>query len=183
MQGSPYQAIIATGATPVSVRIPSDTSNFCIAGICGLFNGQILIADNYNKSLKLLDLQNKAVVTFCDMPDHPRNMCLITPCQVAVAVQSGIQFVSVNSGQLVKGRRLQLPHNCRGVAHHQGDLYVTSGTALYKYTLTGTLVDKIYEDISISDAGNCHEHFCPKNYQSKVVLLHMLCYSNVMYMY
>ncbi|KAH3851953.1 uncharacterized protein LOC127874844 [Dreissena polymorpha] len=151
MQGSPDQAIIVTGATPVSVRTPSDTSSsYFISGMCGMFNGQILVIDYQNKRLKLLDLQHK-VVSECDMSGYPWDMCVITPCQVAVAVDSCIQFVSVNSGQLMKGRRLQLQHDCKGVAHHQGDLYVTSsGQALYKYTLTGTLVNKMYEDTSNS---------------------------------
>ncbi|KAH3873125.1 hypothetical protein DPMN_036351 [Dreissena polymorpha] len=158
-QGSPDQAFIVTGATPVSERISSDISmSYTFYGICGLFNGQILVADGGNKRLKLLDLQQN-VVSVCDMSGSPYNMCLITPCHVAVAVGSCIQFVSVNSGQLMKGRRLQLPHECYGVAHHQGDLYVTSNTALYKYTLTGTLVNKMYEDTFSSTTGDSHEHY------------------------
>ncbi|KAH3799556.1 hypothetical protein DPMN_153167 [Dreissena polymorpha] len=132
MQRNPDQAIIVTGATPVSVRIPSDSStSYIIYGIGGLFNGQILVTDCNNKRLKLLDLRLK-VVRYFDMSGYQLDMCLITPCQVAVAVDSCIQFVSVNSVQLMKGRRLQLPHDCYGVAHHQGDLYLTSGKALYK---------------------------------------------------
>ncbi|KAH3799571.1 hypothetical protein DPMN_153182 [Dreissena polymorpha] len=67
MQRNPDQAIIVTGATPVSVRIPSDSStSYIIYGICGLFNGQILVTDCNNKRLKLLDLRLK-VVSACDM--------------------------------------------------------------------------------------------------------------------
>ncbi|XP_052275457.1 uncharacterized protein LOC127874845 isoform X6 [Dreissena polymorpha] len=151
MQEIPDQAIIVTGATPVSVRTPSDTSSsYYIYGMCGMFNGQILVIDYYNKRLKLLDLQHK-VVSECDMSGNPNDMCLITPCQVAVAVNNKhIQFVSVNSGQLMKGMRLQLLHGCYGVAHHQGELYVTSGQTLYKYNLDGKLVNMMYEDTSNS---------------------------------
>ncbi|KAH3718011.1 hypothetical protein DPMN_060808 [Dreissena polymorpha] len=56
--------------------------------------------------------------------------------------------MSVSNGQLVNGRKLQLPHKAVGIAHHQGALYITSGTALYHYTLTGTLVKNLYEDRS-----------------------------------
>ncbi|KAH3851989.1 hypothetical protein DPMN_094478 [Dreissena polymorpha] len=181
MQEIPDQAIIVTGATPVSVRTPSDTSSsYYIYGMCGMFNGQILVIDYYNKRLKLLDLQHK-VVSECDMSGDPYNMCLITPCQVAVAVNKHIQFVSVNSGQLVKGRRLQLQHDCAGVAHHQGDLYVTSGQALYKYTLTGTLVNKMYEDTSTYCTGNGHEHYCPDKYQNNYRnrINQMQCYNKL----
>ncbi|XP_052231849.1 uncharacterized protein LOC127845155 [Dreissena polymorpha] len=147
MQESPDKAISVAGTTPVCVKIPIDRTNCDIRGICSLFNGQILVTDMTNKGLKLLDLRLK-VVSVCAMSDSPYDMCLVSPCQVAVVIDKGIQFVSVNSGELVKGRRLQLQHECRGVAHHQGDLYVTSDTALYKYTLTGTLVNKMYEDTS-----------------------------------
>ncbi|KAH3889996.1 hypothetical protein DPMN_014063 [Dreissena polymorpha] len=98
------------------------------------------------------------------MSGTPHDMCLITPCQVAVAMGSRIQIVSVISGQLVNDRWLYLPHECRGVAHLQGYLYVTSGSALYKYNLTGTLVKKMY--VGTSDSGNCHEQYSPDNYQN-----------------
>ncbi|KAH3823227.1 hypothetical protein DPMN_125026 [Dreissena polymorpha] len=163
MQGSPDQAFTVTGATPVSVRINSDTSDCCITGICGLFNGQLVVADN--ERLKLLDLQYK-VISDCHMPDLIWDMCLITPCQVAVAVNKHIKFVSVNNGQLVIDRELQLSHECRGVAYNQGELYVTSGNALYKYTIVGTLVNyKMFEDTSSYMAGNQHEYYYPDNYQ------------------
>ncbi|KAH3879521.1 hypothetical protein DPMN_003424 [Dreissena polymorpha] len=32
-----------------------------------------------------------------------------------------------------------------GIAHHQGDLFICSNTALYKYSLSGTLVCRLYE--------------------------------------
>ncbi|XP_052267358.1 uncharacterized protein LOC127869087 [Dreissena polymorpha] len=35
---------------------------------------------------------------------------------------------------------------CAGIAHHAGNLYVTSRTALYQYTMIGELAKKIYED-------------------------------------
>ncbi|KAH3851933.1 hypothetical protein DPMN_094420 [Dreissena polymorpha] len=163
MQESSDKAISVAGTTPVSVRLP-DGANCDIRGICSLFNGQILVADN--KGLKLLDLQHK-VVCECDMSWSQYDMCLITPCQVAVILDRSIQFVSVNSGKLVKGRELQLQHTCRGVAHHQENLYVTSRTALYKYTLTGTLVNKMYEDTSTSLTGNCLELIFKKKIMSK----------------
>ncbi|XP_052271641.1 uncharacterized protein LOC127872348 [Dreissena polymorpha] len=149
IQGRQDLAITVASTTPISVKIPCDKStSYIIMGMCSLFNGQILLADHINNRLKLLDLQHN-VVSFCDMSGSPYDMCLITPCQVAVAVGKGIQFVSVHSGQLVKERDIQLPHECIGVAHHHGDLFVTSGTALYKYNLTGTLVKMMYEDTSI----------------------------------
>ena len=85
------------------------------------------------------------------------DMCQITPSEVAVAVdddKTQVQFVSVNGGKLVKGRKLQFKHRCIGIAHYMQDLYLTSGTALYKYSMKGDLLNKLYEDTSSGTTGN-----------------------------
>ncbi|XP_052249986.1 uncharacterized protein LOC127857570 [Dreissena polymorpha] len=64
--------------------------------------------------------------------------------------------MSVSNGQLVNGSKLELPHAAVGIAHHQGALYITSGTALYQYTLTGKLVKMLYE----SKAGDSTVYKC-----------------------
>ena len=69
---------------------------------------------------------------------------------------AGVQFVAVTNGQLVNGRKLQLPHAVAGIAYHRGALYLTSGTALYHYTLTGTLVRKLYEDTIRGSTSKCN---------------------------
>ncbi|KAH3848841.1 hypothetical protein DPMN_091224 [Dreissena polymorpha] len=53
---------------------------------------------------------------------------------------SDIHFIRVTNGRLVQDRILNLQHKCGGGAHHQGNLYITSGTALYQYTVDGTLL-------------------------------------------
>ncbi|XP_052236609.1 uncharacterized protein LOC127848278 [Dreissena polymorpha] len=45
-----------------------------------------------------------------------------------------------------KGREFQLEHPSHSMAHRHGDLYITSGTALYLYDLNGTQIKKLYED-------------------------------------
>ncbi|KAH3876241.1 hypothetical protein DPMN_000078 [Dreissena polymorpha] len=81
-------------------------------------------------------------------------MCQISASEVAVTVSDGVQFISVANIQLVKGTKLQFQHHCTGIAHHEGNLYVTSGTALYQYTKTGALVQKIYEDTTASSTAS-----------------------------
>ncbi|KAH3749948.1 hypothetical protein DPMN_184464 [Dreissena polymorpha] len=97
----------------------------------------------------LLDHQYQ-VVGHCDFTANSYCICLITSSQVAVAVDGNktreIQFVSVNDGQLVKGRKLLFQHTCYGIAHYLQDLYLTSGTALYKYSTSGDQLNKLYED-------------------------------------
>ncbi|KAH3832252.1 hypothetical protein DPMN_105533, partial [Dreissena polymorpha] len=134
------------------IRSASDNVTCEIRGIWELPGGEILIADNNNKRVKLLDTQYK-VVTHTDCWSHPWDMCSISPTEVAVTVGvyariNTVQFLIVNNRQIVKGRELKIIHNCHGIAHFNGSLFITSLTALYQYTLAGQLVKKIYEDTS-----------------------------------
>ncbi|XP_052247344.1 uncharacterized protein LOC127855636 [Dreissena polymorpha] len=135
------------------VRIPSDSDECRISGICVLPDGQVLVIDRRNKNVKLLNQQYQ-VVSHWDVTARPCDMCQITPSEVAVAVDVNdsniheVQFITVIQGKLVLGRKFQLQHECKGIAHHQGDLFVTSGQELYKYTLNGKQICSIYEDRS-----------------------------------
>ncbi|KAH3805601.1 hypothetical protein DPMN_133906 [Dreissena polymorpha] len=133
-----------------NVRISSDSYPCSIIGICVLTDGQVLVADRDNKRVKLLSQQYK-VVSHWDVNAEPQDICQITPSEVAVLAVNisnihGVQFITVNQGKLVPGRKFQLQHGCRFIAHHQGDLFVTSRRELYKYTLNGKLICRLYED-------------------------------------
>ncbi|KAH3794185.1 hypothetical protein DPMN_147716 [Dreissena polymorpha] len=87
-------------------------------------------------------------------------MCTITSGEVAVAIEHlfkpHVQFITVNKSQLVTSRQFQLQHRCICIAHHQGDLYISSLDALYKYSLSGKLICTLYDDIyGGSTVNNC----------------------------
>ncbi|XP_052211973.1 uncharacterized protein LOC127831032 isoform X1 [Dreissena polymorpha] len=149
-----HQAFCFTvqGKSEYNVSIPSDSDRSCrITAICVLTDDEILVADEANKRVKLLNHQYQ-VVGHCDLTGYPIDMCQMTQNEVAVAVNTydthEVLFVSVKNGQLVMGRKLQFQHNCYGIAHDLQDLYLTSGTALYKYSMKGALLKKLYEDRS-----------------------------------
>ncbi|XP_052256923.1 uncharacterized protein LOC127862031 [Dreissena polymorpha] len=146
VQQDPNHVLAVKQKNEYDVRIPSDPSNSSyITGICVISSDNILVADYNTKRVKLLNQQYK-VISYCDVPVNEGDICQISECEVAVTVYDGIQFISVANLQLVKGRKLKFQHTCAGIAHHAGNLYVTSLTALYQYTLSGALVKKIYED-------------------------------------
>ncbi|KAH3777676.1 uncharacterized protein LOC127845310 [Dreissena polymorpha] len=130
-------------------------SNCCsIIDICQLSNGQIFLADNRNKRVLMLDKQFQ-VISQCGMSTYVQALCQTGTDMLAVALNEDIkgdkhdvQYIFVKNDQLVNGKNLPMSHNCIGIAHHQGRLYITSGTALYHYTLAGSLVEKLYEDTS-----------------------------------
>ncbi|KAH3895915.1 hypothetical protein DPMN_020083 [Dreissena polymorpha] len=139
--------------TKHNVRIPSDKGVCHIRGICVLPDGQVLVVDWNNDNVKLLNQQYQ-VVSHWDVNAWPFDICLITPSEVAVAVYNHdsniheVQFITVNQGKLVSGRKFQLQHECTFITHHQGDLFVTSGQELYKYSLNGKLICRLYQDRS-----------------------------------
>ncbi|KAH3891018.1 transcription intermediary factor 1-alpha-like [Dreissena polymorpha] len=146
--GDPDQVFTVQGKSEYNVHLPSDSRICTIIAICVLSDDEILVADQDNKRVKLLNHQYQ-VVGHCDLTGYPMDMCKITPSEVAVAVKNfEVQFVSVNGGQLVKGRKLQFQHRCYGIAHNLQDLYLTSWKSLYKYSMNGTLLNKVYEDTS-----------------------------------
>ncbi|KAH3737435.1 hypothetical protein DPMN_044028 [Dreissena polymorpha] len=130
-----------------NVRIPSDSDLCDITGMCALPDGRVLVADFYNNKVKLLNQQYQ-VVSHCGVTAMPWDICQITPSEVAVAFNNEVQFITVSQSQLAKGRKLELPHSCYSIAHHQGILFIASGTALFMYTLNGKQVCRLYEDES-----------------------------------
>lgn len=133
-----------------------DKEKCCISGICETSTGDLLITDICNKKLKLLD-QTYRVVAHCDLHAQPMSMCSIDSSLVALTLGfSGIYFIRVTNGQIVQERTLRLEHDCHGIAHNQGKLYITSGQALFHYTMDIILVSKVYEDTS----GRCAGNYC-----------------------
>ncbi|KAH3825116.1 hypothetical protein DPMN_126989 [Dreissena polymorpha] len=147
-----------------NVRIPSDSDVCWIIGICVLTDRQVLVADYSNKRCKHLN-QHYQVVSHCDVTEYVRDMCQITPSEVAVALDDNasnthnVQFITVTQSQLTLGRKLELQHGCKGIACHQGELFICSGTALYKYALSGKQLCRLYEDRSSDYTGKFHGEF------------------------
>ncbi|KAH3858363.1 hypothetical protein DPMN_100986 [Dreissena polymorpha] len=153
---NPNQVLTVKRRSEYIVNISSDTNTCNIQGICVMPSGHFIVVDDENTNVKLLDLQYN-IVSHCDLSGTLKDICLITSIEVAVIIGFNVQFISVKNGQLINGRSFQLSHGSVGIAHHQGALYVTSGTALYHYTLTGTLVKKMFEDTGgrYGDRGKC----------------------------
>ncbi|XP_052235099.1 uncharacterized protein LOC127847299 [Dreissena polymorpha] len=152
VQENPNKVITVLRKSENNVKISSDSNNCIISAILVLPDRQVLVVDNKNNNVKLLDQQYQ-VVSHCSVTKWPYFICQITSSEVAVTVDDRnnkheVQFITVNNRQLVQGRKLQLLRSCNGIAFNQGDLYITSLTALYKYKLNGKLVSKMYEDTS-----------------------------------
>ncbi|KAH3820542.1 RING finger domain and kelch repeat-containing protein DDB_G0271372-like [Dreissena polymorpha] len=140
-----------------------------LSGICETAAGELLILDGYNSKLVLLDHTYK-IVNQCDLPRQPNSMCRIDSNRVAVtAAFCQIYFIRVSYGLLIIDRTLKLQHECWGIAHHQRKLYITAKDALYRYTVDGRLLSKIYEDNSSRRCTGLKIQFGPGQEQSETI--------------
>ncbi|KAH3733839.1 hypothetical protein DPMN_040276 [Dreissena polymorpha] len=155
------QVMEIDGKSKYNIRVQGD-STCGIKDICVLPSGQVVVVDLQNKKVKLLNQQYQLVSHF-SVSDEPLGMCQITPCEVGVTVGSEFQFIKVNNNQLVNDRKLNFQHFCNSIAFHQKYLFLTSGTALYKYSPDGKLVSKLHEDNSNKWTGKNHGYFISLN--------------------
>ncbi|KAH3791260.1 hypothetical protein DPMN_144743 [Dreissena polymorpha] len=152
----PNKVVSIQDSSKYNVRKATDEMVSSITGICESSNGELVIADNDNKCVKLLDnaynlLEQMQLRTF------PKSMCNISTNEVALTISNGytvnkIHFLRVIKGRIVNFKTLHMNDLCYGIAYHQGDLFVSSETAVYQFTTDGRLVKTFYEDMSLDSA-------------------------------
>ncbi|KAH3750137.1 hypothetical protein DPMN_184654 [Dreissena polymorpha] len=91
-----------------NVKIESDKSQTCyISGICILPSGETIVADYYNKRVKMLD-NHYNVSSDLKVDGNPQGICQIFPSQVAITFENSVQFINVSNGKLVRGELLEI---------------------------------------------------------------------------
>ena len=141
------------------VRLETDEKDCEVSGLCQLVDGYVIVVDSANCNAKMLDDEaGYAVMAHCNLPEFPRDVCVIGDTEVAVTVsevvemnrsiKNEIHFLGLIDGNLEATKVLKMPHLCRDIAHHQGHLYVSDCNTIYKYTTGGQLVKKIYQNKS-----------------------------------
>ncbi|KAH3792537.1 hypothetical protein DPMN_146033 [Dreissena polymorpha] len=103
--GDPNKVISVQGKSQFNVKINKDTHNCLINGICEMPNGNLVIADEHNRRVKLLH-QAKNVIMHVKLPSQPWSMCNISPNEVAVTVSdckslNEIHFLRVDTGKII----------------------------------------------------------------------------------
>jgi hypothetical protein len=94
-------------------------------------NGEVLLADKWNKRLKKLNSSYK-VISYCDVTEIPFSVCYIGNDTAVAGLGDTIQYVNV-SGNITRRQLVNLDHKCFGLACHGDILYVHSGDTIYKY--------------------------------------------------
>jgi len=134
-----------------NVKMEGDTDNCNISGLCKLASGEFLLIDNYNLKIKRLN-SNYKVTSSCDVPEHPQDVCVVGEREAAVTVNKSsenrheIHLFRVRSGGLMKTRTIKLQHRCIELAHHSGNLYITTDTSLHVYNISSGQGRQLYSD-------------------------------------
>ncbi|KAH3793064.1 hypothetical protein DPMN_146567 [Dreissena polymorpha] len=148
----PNKIVSIEDKSEYNVRTATDKYSCSITGICTTSNGDLVIADCHNNCVKLLNQAYK-VIDQVQLPTCPWSMCSISSFEMAVTVSeqeadalNEIHLLRVDGGKIIRKQVLEMNHVCYGIAHVDAEVFVTSGTALYEYTMEGRLVKKLYED-------------------------------------
>lgn len=159
-----------------NVNINSDCENCHIWGACVLDSGALLIADNWNKKLKLFDISKKAGISYCTLPASPLAVCNVSDVEAAASLcNTTIQFVSTCDQKLLLTRQLHIDHGCFGLAQAGDNLFLTDDNInLYVHTLNGELLRKINKDQSGQQIFSTTKHVAI----SSEGLVHAVDYNN-----
>ncbi|WAR03983.1 hypothetical protein MAR_010541 [Mya arenaria] len=127
------------------IKLKSDDKKCSIVGCCQVSDNAILLADETNRKIKLLN-DKYSIVHSYELSSCPCGVCCVSEREAAVCLEvRAIQYVSVHDQRLTLLKRFSVDHDCLRLTYHGGKLFVTSGTALYTYTLNGKLEKKLYQ--------------------------------------
>lgn len=140
----------------IDVRIVNDTARCHISDICQLSNGEFLVADYRNKTVKRLDDMYK-VTGHLKLSGGPRSLCEINPGKVAVTVDTKppqIALINVQHNNILINSFIVANGEVQGLTQFGGLLYVCecSYGLFYKrcyisvYNLQGSVVQRIETD-------------------------------------
>ena len=141
------------------VRLSTDWCVPDISGCCKMDNGMVVLCDWQNIKLKLFDT-NFNFVSELTLPYHPWNLCRTVGDTVAVTVNDGkevegninqVHFFEVKGMTISPVGKMSLNHTCCAVVYFRDELYIGTRNAIYKYSMLGQPLGKMYEDNSMND--------------------------------
>ncbi|XP_052232538.1 uncharacterized protein LOC127845561 isoform X2 [Dreissena polymorpha] len=149
-QYNPNKIIKASSnMTTITPKVQKDSSECSIRGICLFANNTTVLVDRDNKKIKLLDKELN-VIFYLHLSTFAWDLSQVSFDEVAVTIDNdkihGVEFFLIKNGSILKKMALYFPHRCRGVTFSMSYLYITSGNALYQYSMTGQQLKKLYED-------------------------------------
>lgn len=141
----------------INVKLSND-ANVCSAyGSCLTADGMLLLADSNNAKLKRVDVVKLSIVDQCVLSTNPYSVCCTSEQEAVVSLANNtIQFVSL-ANPMTQTRRMKLSHDCFGIVHKNGRLYITDNqTSVYIHDMAGKLLQTVPHNSSGNNLfGNC----------------------------
>ncbi|KAL4216782.1 hypothetical protein ACF0H5_024505 [Mactra antiquata] len=138
-----YNLYTATKVCDVIVKLEKDQPFWgcSITGSC-IVDDTFIFTDYFNHKLKRFDIST-SLIDYCQVPGNPRGVCRVGEKEIVVACNKVVQFVSVHDS-LSLLRSITMNHDCYGIAHSNGKLYITDGNqSLYMYDMSGSLLKTV----------------------------------------
>ncbi|XP_052819104.1 uncharacterized protein LOC128244973 [Mya arenaria] len=134
----------------IDIRTSHKDRNWWITGSAMLTPGLLLLADYYNHSVKLVNLNARIVTSCLQLPGQPYGVCVITEDQAAVTLKykSMIQLVSTKAGQLSCGGIIEVSDTCHGIAFYNNRIYIsyTSYPRIEVRSIDGCMISTLQID-------------------------------------
>jgi WD40 repeat protein len=131
-----------------NIHIKNDKTQPYICDICQLQDGTIILVDYSNMRIKRLDM-NYNIKDCLDLESQPRGICCTGNTEVAVKLfNNKVWFILVGSS-LSKVRDISVTgEHYLGMASCAGGLLVSAENAVNVYSMTGTLLKSISNDVN-----------------------------------
>lgn len=130
------------------ITLLDDNFTSWISSLCVASNGNVLLVDR-NNSLKRFSPQENRVSRYLRFTGKPYSVCVINDMEAAVTMtgQSKVYFVFIKKKMHVTST-LDLTFECRGIAFHNENLFVSDKTTVYILTRRGEELRRITSDMS-----------------------------------
>ncbi|XP_053391550.1 uncharacterized protein LOC128554313 [Mercenaria mercenaria] len=109
----------------INVKTKSDWKECWIRGCVVLSSNKLVAADFENEKLKVVDIKNKAVIEETTLCSRPIDIAVMPQDHIAVSMPLKKEILILTTADTLSiVRKFPVKGGCRGIAYHQGHLYV-----------------------------------------------------------
>lgn len=133
----------------IDVKVDNDQETCNILGSCFTDDGDLLLTDSRNRSIKRLDRSTDEIKDYIHLHTSPHAICIISQTEAGVTTSDhSLKFVSLQN-KMVVTRTLTMKHICWGLAYVDGKLFISDGAeSVYIYDTDGRQLKQISTHIS-----------------------------------
>ncbi|XP_053391553.1 uncharacterized protein LOC128554315 [Mercenaria mercenaria] len=109
----------------INIMTKSDLEACWISGCVVLSSSKLVAADRANAKLKVVDMNDKAVIEETTLPSKPWGIAVMPQDHIAVTMPEKKEIlIMTTAGKLSTVRKFPVKGGCRDIAYHQDHLYI-----------------------------------------------------------